>query len=226
MTAKKRSQPVQDPAPRKQAGTVSAKALVDAVVAAGGELLIESGPSLTTNDVAKRAGVSIGSLYQYFPNKEAILAEATRRVNESFRAQLRAIVEGDAPALDKLDAALELACSDRYGDLDLRRALLEHVPRSWSHTLIADSESAIVDLLTQLGAEIVQWRSEKGLPPPVVDSDGPSIVFFMIRGAVQGALLYRPELLLDGRLAKTVRSHVHALFAGAEPSSAGASNND
>ncbi len=212
MTAKKRSQPVQNPAPRKQAGTVSAKALVDAVVAAGGELLIETGPTLTTNDVAKRAGVSIGSLYQYFPNKEAILAEATRRVNESFRSQLLSIVEGAAPAPEKLDAALELACSDRYGDLELRRALLEHVPRTWSHTLIADSESAIVALLSTLGAEIVRWRSERGLPIPAVDSDGPSIVFFMVRGAVQGALLYRPDLLRDGRLAKTVRPHVHALF--------------
>ncbi len=218
MTVKKRTQPVQNPAPRKQAGTVSAKALVDAVVAAGGELLIETGPSLTTNDVAKRAGVSIGSLYQYFPNKEAILAEATRRVNESFRAQLLEIVEGAASAPEKLDAALELACSDRYGDLELRRALLEHVPRSWSHTLIAQSESAIVALLSQLGAEIVQWRSDRGLPLPAPDSEGPSIVFFMVRGAVQGALLYRPELLLNGRLARTVRPHVVALFSGADES--------
>lgn len=34
---------------------------------------------LTTNHIAKKAGVSIGSLYQYFPNKEAILAELLRR---------------------------------------------------------------------------------------------------------------------------------------------------
>lgn len=218
MTAKKRSQPVQDPAPRKQAGTVSARALVDAVVAAGGELLIESGPTLTTNDVAKRAGVSIGSLYQYFPNKEAILAEATRRVNESFRSQLRTIVESDASAPEQLDAVLELACSDGYGDLELRRALLQHVPRAWSHTLIAESESAIVALLSKLGSDIVRWRAERGLSLPAPDSEGPSIVFFMVRGAVQGALLYRRELLLDGRLAKTMRPLVHALFGGPEPS--------
>ncbi len=214
MTEKKRTQATQDPAPRKQAGTVSAKALVDAVVAAGGELLIESGPSLTTNDVAKRAGVSIGSLYQYFPNKEAILAEATRRVTESLRAQLLAIVEGEASAPEKLDAALELACSDHYGDLKLRRALLNHIPRAWSHTLIVESESAIVALLSRLRVELGRWRSARGQPLPAPDSDGPSIAFFMVRGAVQGALLYRPELLLDGRLAKTIRPHVLALFSG------------
>ena len=220
VSAKKRSQPVSDPAPRKSAGTVSAQALVDAVVAAAGELLVEHGPSLTTNDVASRAGVSIGSLYQYFPNKEAILAEATRRVNESFRAQLRPIVEGTAPAPDQLDAVLELACSDRYGDLKLRRALLQHVPRAWSHTLIADSESAIMALLSKLGAEIVRWRSEKGLPLPPPETDGSTIAFFMVRGAIQGALLYRPDLLLNNRLMSTIRPHVHALFAMSDPSTA------
>ncbi|CAH0441918.1 TetR/AcrR family transcriptional regulator [Ralstonia pseudosolanacearum] len=34
---------------------------------------------LTTNAIAERAGVNIGSLYQYFPNKQAIIAELQRR---------------------------------------------------------------------------------------------------------------------------------------------------
>lgn len=47
--------------------------------------LLDSGgmPALTTNAVAQTAGVSIGTLYQYFPNKEAILdALAERRMAE------------------------------------------------------------------------------------------------------------------------------------------------
>jgi AcrR family transcriptional regulator len=49
--------------------------IVRAIVEAGLRVLEERGPqAITTNHIAERAGVSIGSLYRYFPNKEAILA--------------------------------------------------------------------------------------------------------------------------------------------------------
>jgi AcrR family transcriptional regulator len=52
-----------------------ARATVDAIIEAAGQLLVSQGRAgVTTNAVAERAGVSIGSLYQYFPNKEAIFA--------------------------------------------------------------------------------------------------------------------------------------------------------
>jgi DNA-binding transcriptional regulator YbjK len=52
--------------------------IVSAIVAAGRELLARDGPaSLTTNRIAERAGVSIGSLYRYFADKDAILAPST-----------------------------------------------------------------------------------------------------------------------------------------------------
>lgn len=51
---------------------------VDAILQATSELLVDQSPiKLTTNAVAERAGVSIGTLYQYFANKEAI-ADALR----------------------------------------------------------------------------------------------------------------------------------------------------
>jgi AcrR family transcriptional regulator len=48
--------------------------IVDSIVQAGQLVLLEAGPdALTTNRIAERAGVSIGSLYRYFPNKAAIV---------------------------------------------------------------------------------------------------------------------------------------------------------
>ncbi len=53
---------------------------MEAIVEAAAQILERGGPeALNTNDVAERAGVSIGTLYQYFPDKQAILLAAARR---------------------------------------------------------------------------------------------------------------------------------------------------
>ena len=60
---------------RRSPQQLRSRAIVDAIVQAGRELLASEGASsLTTNRIAERAGVSIGSLYRYFPNKDAVLA--------------------------------------------------------------------------------------------------------------------------------------------------------
>ena len=60
---------------RRAPRQIRSRAIVEAIVQAGRQLLASEGPkSLTTNRIAERAGVSIGSLYRYFPNKDAVLA--------------------------------------------------------------------------------------------------------------------------------------------------------
>jgi len=60
--------------PRKKATQGRAKETVKSIVEATTHIIEESGISdLSTNQIAKKAGVSIGSLYQYFPSKESIL---------------------------------------------------------------------------------------------------------------------------------------------------------
>src|SRR5688572_12768484 len=60
---------------RRDPKQLRSRAIVEAIVEAGRQLLAQEGAaSLTTNRIAERAGVSIGSLYRYFPNKQAILA--------------------------------------------------------------------------------------------------------------------------------------------------------
>lgn len=64
---------------RKAPQQQRSRATVDAIVEAAARILARRGwASFTTNEVAALAGVSVGSLYQYFPNKLA-LAEAIRR---------------------------------------------------------------------------------------------------------------------------------------------------
>ncbi len=70
--------------PRRVPRQRRSRDIVDAILEATRQLLAESGPeTLTTNRIAERAGISIGSLYRYFPDKaavvEAVVATATRR---------------------------------------------------------------------------------------------------------------------------------------------------
>jgi len=63
----------------------------------------------TTNKISERAGVSVGTLYQYFPNKDAILlALAERHVLEGERelkvAAERLLLRGGRPRLSRLPA--------------------------------------------------------------------------------------------------------------------------
>ncbi len=64
--------------PRKTPRQARARATVAAIVDACAQLLA-AGPydALTTNSIAERAGVSVGTLYEYFPNRESIVAALT-----------------------------------------------------------------------------------------------------------------------------------------------------
>ena len=67
-------------APRRVPRQRRSREIVEAIVAAGRLVLQEHGPEgLTTNRIAERAGVSVGSLYRYFPNKAAVLAAVYER---------------------------------------------------------------------------------------------------------------------------------------------------
>lgn len=66
---------------------------VDIIVEAAIRILERDGwPALTTTRVARRAGVSVGSLYQYFPNRESIVVELVRRRT---RGLLEAVLAAD-----------------------------------------------------------------------------------------------------------------------------------
>ncbi|HXJ20488.1 MAG TPA: TetR/AcrR family transcriptional regulator [Polyangia bacterium] len=65
---------------RKKPQQTRSREVVEAVLQATTYLLLRGGyEALTTNRIAERAGVNIASLYRYFPNKEAIVAELMRR---------------------------------------------------------------------------------------------------------------------------------------------------
>jgi AcrR family transcriptional regulator len=84
--------------PRKAPRQERSRATVEALLEAAADILGREGyAKLTTNRIADRAGVNIASLYQYFPGKEAIVAELRRRHGAEQRAALREVLAARTP---------------------------------------------------------------------------------------------------------------------------------
>jgi AcrR family transcriptional regulator len=84
--------------PRKSPIQARSVASVDAILKATIQVLLQVGKErLTTTRVAFRAGVSVGTLYQYFPNKKALLQAALKR------------------HLTEVAEVVELACREQEG---------------------------------------------------------------------------------------------------------------
>lgn len=76
---------------RRKPKQARARATVEAVLEAATRIIREQGAAgLTTNRVAERTGVSIGTLYGYFPDKQAILVAIARELLAADRAAIEA----------------------------------------------------------------------------------------------------------------------------------------
>ncbi|OHX13563.1 TetR/AcrR family transcriptional regulator [Chromobacterium sphagni] len=85
------------PQARKQPSQARSRHAVAAILEAAARILARDGyAGMTTNKVAELAGVAIGSLYQYFPNKQALVAALHRRHGEETLAVVEATLRRGA----------------------------------------------------------------------------------------------------------------------------------
>jgi AcrR family transcriptional regulator len=118
--------------PRKQPRQARSQATIDAILTATARVLVKDGfDRASTNRIAEAAGVSIGSLYQYFPCKEALVAALVERHIEQMTALLTdAFVR--LAALPIAEAARELVSLHLRAhaiDPRLHRVVSEQLPR-------------------------------------------------------------------------------------------------
>ena len=118
--------------PRKYPTQQRARATVDAIIEASAQLLIEQGHErLTTARAAHRAGVSVGSLYQYFPNKAALVAAVIERSCDSFLAAFETALasrRGDTLA-DSVGAIVAATLVSHRLSPELHRLVIDLAPR-------------------------------------------------------------------------------------------------
>jgi AcrR family transcriptional regulator len=106
---------------------------VDAIVEASARVLERHGyAAATTNRIAARAGVSIGSLYEYFPNKQSVLAALLERHTRTGGAEVLGALEtaaGRGAPLRELIAELVAALLRQHRKSpELHRVLFEEMP--------------------------------------------------------------------------------------------------
>ena len=171
-----RSQAVLEP--RKSPVQARSAASVDAILEATIQVLLKVGKDrLTTTRVSSRAGVSVGTLYQYFPNKSALLQAVLRR------------------HLEEVTGGIEFACKEQRG-----RTLREMVTALISAFLAAKIRDAKTSVALYSvssdvdGAKIVQQtgvRSNKAIVQMLMTScepltTDPQLVASMLQGMMVG----------------------------------------
>lgn len=182
----------ESPERRRDAATDEGRAIVDAICEATALLLDRDGVgALTTNAIARVAGVSIGSVYEYFPDKHAIVVEVARRLEH--RALEAAMAH--AGAIDPADprsvcaSLVGVLLDPQLGSLPTRRALLLEVPPAWVLPAATPTDASVERLLGQV-METLRLR------------EGPRdlmsfLVFHAVEGAIEAAILRAPARLAE-----------------------------
>lgn len=119
--------------PRKHASQERSRATVDALVGATARILVKEGfDKASTNRIAEVAGVSVGSLYQYFPGKEALVVAVIDRHNQDIMQVVRnALAEVASLPLENGVRRLVTAAIEAHRvDPKLHRVLAEQIPRT------------------------------------------------------------------------------------------------
>jgi AcrR family transcriptional regulator len=121
--------------PRKKPVQKRAVETVEVIYEAASQVFSSRGYAGTTTDrIAKRAGISIGSLYQYFPNKQSIAAGLVERHAQEGRKRIEAVLnrgmENEIPIKDLLRQLIEVFVKSHEKDPNLFRVLMDEVPHS------------------------------------------------------------------------------------------------
>jgi AcrR family transcriptional regulator len=187
--------------PRKIASQKRSRFTVDALLDATTRILIKEGfDRASTNKIAATAGVSVGSLYQYFPSKEALVAAVVERhAQELSRVTHAALLKVAALPLKIGVREIVIAAIDAHRiDPTLHRVLAEEVPRTrWFENIELIERNARALFRVYLEAH----RDETD----VADLDLAAFMFVTtVEALTHSAVLGNPEIVAGARAEKFV----------------------
>lgn len=197
--------------PRKMPRQARAKVTVDAIFEAAIQLLLTDGPHrLTTTKVADRAGVSVGTMYQYFPNKQALIYALNARYLDALAERIETTCRAHhhAPIGLMVAALIDTYWLAKTERADVTRALYRSVA-GMDNTQMIEAFAGRVDRAT---TEMLS--SARGMNFDSVDRINLTLVM-VIFGAVRNAFernLDPAEIEdLKGQLHHMCRAYIEAV---------------
>jgi AcrR family transcriptional regulator len=151
---------------RKRPSQRRSEEMVDAILEAAMRVFALEGLSATTVKIAEIAGVSVGSLYQYFPNKHALLLELRERRYDLLFTQFQKINEemAEKPFPQALNRVLRLAFDHVTAQASLQRLLMRELPLmqpgDWSKTINTTMKTGLRELFILHSDEFKSTDSE------------------------------------------------------------------
>ena len=190
--------------PRKQPVQARSETTVLAIHEASIQVLLAIGyRKLTTTRVADRAGVSVGTLYQYFPNRQALI----RAVLERYLAEMSASIQADCQklrgrSLDEIAAGLVDAMIEaKWWRLEVSRAMHEPLVEVGGAELVRASAARGATLIADL------LRS----CPEIGGVDVEPLAVFLVMACTSMLQAAFVEYASDR---ETIRAHMRAMVRG------------
>lgn len=194
--------------PRKAPQQERSRAMVDLILAAAARVLErESLAGFNTNRVAEVAGISIGSLYQYFPNKSALVTALIEQAHTELAQQVQqtmARLPADASLLQALHAMAKLSVTQQYGNPVLAAALDHEEKRLPIQDRLATAEDA---LLATLERFFSRYAAHIAQPlPPAAARDCLDITRALVEADME--LGRRPRADLEQRIVRALYGYL------------------
>jgi AcrR family transcriptional regulator len=182
--------------PRKLASQERSRSTVDALLEATTRVLIKEGyDKASTNRIAEVAGVSIGSLYQYFPSKEALVAAVIDRHQQEVSEVTRnALVKAAARPIEVAAREFVSVAIDAHRvNPKLHGVLAEQIPRVGR---LENIEANVREGYALVRGYLEAHRDEID----VADLDLAAFVLVtVVEALTHAAVLRRPDILADGK---------------------------
>jgi AcrR family transcriptional regulator len=201
--------------PKKRPRQQRSRATVDYILKAAENLIAQDGGErLNTNRIAERAGVAVASLYQYFPNKEAIVSALFDAELSEERAELakQSAALKDAPVSEIIRVGVTSMIDIHARRPKLVRAILDLIPLLGGGEALAGARQHVTDLVSEAMAERrAEIRSPRNLAMKAF------IVVHAIEGIIHDAARERPEYLTDPAFAEELVELVDRFLRAASP---------
>jgi AcrR family transcriptional regulator len=182
--------------PRKSASQERSRSTVDALLEATTRILIKEGyDRASTNRIAEVAGVSIGSLYQYFPSKEALVAAVVdRHTQELSEVTRNALIKVAARPIEVAAREFVSVAIDAHRvNPKLHGVLSEQIPRVGR---LENIEANVREGYALVRGYLEAHRDEID----VADLDLAAFVLVTaVEALTHAAVLRRPDILADGK---------------------------